>query len=595
MKLNALLLVLLLPVALPARADNYALIIGIDEYQDRNNINPLGAAAKDAKELAKPLTEVADFPKDNVRLLTSEGEPKPTGSNIVFELGQLAKSVKVGDTVFITFSGHGVESEADETTYLLPYDADARTEATLARTGVSTAEIMKQLKKLPARAVIVALDMCRSDPKKGARDVTAGNRFGKRQAENFRTLVVESAQSGGAAPKLFVTLFACSPGQRSWEWRTKQRGYFSYYLEEGLRRGAADSSGAVRLPNLISYLEKAVPGAVQREEGQEQTPAKFEVGTGAQDVVLAKGRPAGSGGSTAVPVEVGSSAKDRFDAAYQKGLELLKNGRLDAAQLKFEEASEIESKSIAPIVQLAYLAFLRRDWPGAEKHWKRALEIQPSSSIVLGGYASHLATLRDFARSEELYKKAIEAAPDEPINYTGLAVVLVSKQDLDGAERAYRRASELDPKNAEAVAGMGSVRLQKGDVAEGERLLKRALQLDPKNTMVRVYLAQNHLARKDYKEAERLYLEAIALEPMSAMLKTGLGLTLQLKGDLRAAERLLREAVDLDPQVGFFRINHAHVLLLMRDRDEAMREARKAIELGYKQKHPVFDALGLKP
>ena len=82
----ALLLIPMIP-AFPAYGDNHALVIGIDEYQDRNNINPLGAAAKDAKDSLRTLTEVAEFPKANVRLLTSDGENKPTGANIVFEPG----------------------------------------------------------------------------------------------------------------------------------------------------------------------------------------------------------------------------------------------------------------------------------------------------------------------------------------------------------------------------------------------------------------------------------------------------------------------------------------------------------------------------
>ena len=602
MKLRWLVFLVLLLTGVQARADNHALLIGIDEYQDRNNINPLSAAAKDAKDLAKTLIDVADFPAANVHLLTSDGENKPTGANIVFELGQLVKSVKAGDTVFITFSGHGVESEADEVTYLLPYDADARSEATLTRTGVSTAELFKQIKRLPARAVVFALDMCRSDPKKGARDVTASNRMGKRQAENFRTLVVQAAQgdtSPGAAgdrPRLLLTLFACSPGQRSWEWGAKQRGYFSYFLEQGLRAGAADSTGVVRLPNLISYIEKAVPGAVQRELGQDQTPAKFEVGTGAQDVILAKSRPAGSGGETAVPVQIGSSAKERYDAAFQRGMELYKQGRFDAAQLKFEDASEIDPKAAMPVARLADIAYwFRKDVAATEALWKKAIDLDNTSGRMLGGYANFLFGQQNLAKSIEVYEKALALSPNEPLLHSGIALAYQFSDKLADAERHFRKSSEIDPKDSQSISGLGYLRALQGDLPEAERILKRASALDPKSIIPFVYLGEAYSRANKIAEAERTYEQAIALEPKNGGLHIGLGLILIRKGDTKGAVARIRQAVEIDPRDGRFRANLAHALLRNGQRDEAVKEANKALELGFRREHPAFDALGIKP
>lgn len=587
--------------ALTARAENHALLIGIDEYQDRNNINPLGAAARDARDLAKALAEVSQFPQSNIHVLTSDGETKPTGANIVFELGQLAKAVKPGDVVFFAFSGHGVESEADEITYLLPYDADARSEATLARTGVSTAELFKQLKRLPAKAVVLAFDMCRSDPKKGARDVVATNRLGKRQAEKFRNLVLDAAQGAGTSetagrPRLVVTLFACSPGQRSWEWTSKQRGYFSYFLEEGLRRGAADSAGEVRLPNLINYLEKAVSGAVQRELGQDQTPAKLEIGTGAQEVVLARSRPAGNGGETAVPAQVGSTAKDRYDAAFQRAIELHKQGRIDAAQLKFEEASELDPKAARPVHFLADIAFWnRKDLAESEKLYKRALDLEPKNGKLLGAYANYWFARQDLPKAVELYKQAIALAPDNARLHIGLATVSQFRSEFAEAEKHFEQARLLDPKDAESIAGLGYMRATQGKLAEAETLLKRAAVLDPKSFMPLMYLAETYAMGKKYADAERAYEQAIALEPTFAGLQMGIGLVLTRKGDHKAALARMQKAIDMDPKNGMFRANLASVLLYLGDRNEARREAQRAIDLGFRQKHPAFDSLGLKP
>src|SRR6185437_4977877 len=49
------------------RADNYALLIGIDQYQQSDAINGLAGASNDAKGLAATLEQVSGFPADHVR------------------------------------------------------------------------------------------------------------------------------------------------------------------------------------------------------------------------------------------------------------------------------------------------------------------------------------------------------------------------------------------------------------------------------------------------------------------------------------------------------------------------------------------------
>ena len=74
--------------------------------------------------------------------------PKPTGANILAELDRLTTRVKAGDTVFILYSGHGIEM--DRVSYLLPWDTDARSDQTLKASALSTAEITARLQKVPA-------------------------------------------------------------------------------------------------------------------------------------------------------------------------------------------------------------------------------------------------------------------------------------------------------------------------------------------------------------------------------------------------------------------------------------------------------------
>src|SRR5262245_41514896 len=59
----------------PDRAKRWALLIGVDEYKDKQ-INPLGGAANDARALAGALTRYAGFSPEQVILLASDQPPE---------------------------------------------------------------------------------------------------------------------------------------------------------------------------------------------------------------------------------------------------------------------------------------------------------------------------------------------------------------------------------------------------------------------------------------------------------------------------------------------------------------------------------------
>src|ERR1700686_3566561 len=65
--------------AWPRKAKRFAMVIGVDEYQD-TQISKLNGASNDAKSLANALIEYGGFPADQVILFTSDqpSERHPT-------------------------------------------------------------------------------------------------------------------------------------------------------------------------------------------------------------------------------------------------------------------------------------------------------------------------------------------------------------------------------------------------------------------------------------------------------------------------------------------------------------------------------------
>ena len=101
--------------------NSYALIIGIDKYENVQNLN---YAVKDAESIQDILVNTFNFPESNIKLLKNE---EATKQNILKSFSDITKKADDKDRVLIYFAGHGATDdlpEGGEMGYLLPVDGD---------------------------------------------------------------------------------------------------------------------------------------------------------------------------------------------------------------------------------------------------------------------------------------------------------------------------------------------------------------------------------------------------------------------------------------------------------------------------------------
>lgn len=495
---------LILAAARMSQADNYALIVGIDQYQQSQRINTLQGATNDAKALANTLETVAGFPASNVTLLVSGSDPEPTGSNISGAVDAISKKIKAGDTLFVLYSGHGIDM--DGTSYLVPWDADARTAASLTRTALPTSELRDTLAKVPAKILLMAFDMCRSDPRKGSRDLSSNNLLGPNQARDLH--IVPKKDSKSAGPTNVITLFACREGERSWEWEDKQRGFFSYFLQQGLTHDAADSSGVVKSGTLVAYLQKSVYGAVSRDEGESQTPFALLDGKDPNDVVLVTKAEAGSSGAvTTLP----ASQSGPFDESMQQGFELYQQKQYQQAQAKFETA----------------------------------LSQQPDSAKAANGLGRAYRDAKGNMKAEKYLRQAVQLDPKNSNFATDLADNLSARHDSVEAIPLYRTAMELDPGNTAPVLKYADICRQTKDNGTAKRLLIRATLINPKDPHPWDSLREIYYANRDYSSAEANYRKAVKLDTFGGQYLGHLVRCLMKEGKKADAQKIMDQSGDL--------------------------------------------------
>ncbi|MDQ2687348.1 MAG: caspase family protein [Armatimonadota bacterium] len=483
--LRSLWACLIVPLAFaitPCRADSHALVIGIDDYKQTDRINSLGGATNDAHALAKTLEDVAAIPAANVRTLVSGADPEPTTVNILAEVDRLAKRVKPGDTAWVLFSGHGIE--IDGVSFLVPWDADAHTEETLKDTALPTAVLRDHLARIPAKTLILSFDMCRTDPRKGSRDLSSNNLLGANQARDL-TLVPAKDASG---PQDIVTLYACSEGERSWEWTDKHRGFFSWYLEQGLRHDAADNQGVVRVNNLVSYVKKAVYGAVQREEGESQTPFPAVEGKDAPNVILARGLAPSAGGATAV-VKADPTPQGQYDASLQQGYEAQQANQPVQAQAKFQTALSVQPESAQAANGLGHAYLTQNKLDKAEESFRQAVQLDPKNANYADDLGVVLFNRRNNAEAEKSFQQAIALDATDPAPVKHLAILYrANKRDSD-AEPLLLKAMDINPKDAEAPDMLGDIYMGRKDYGAAEAKYQRAVRLDSGNGKYLSHLA----------------------------------------------------------------------------------------------------------
>ncbi len=327
--------------ALPSQNKRWALVIGVDKYED-SNISALKGAANDARGLKEVLVKFAGFPEDQVIVLSSNEpfERQPTRRNILRRLSNLAGLVPQDGLLLISFAGHGIDRNGQG--FLIPSDATF-TEDTrlLEETAISVNSVKERIKATAVQQVMIFLDACRSYP------------TGRSDSSNPLTPAFTNALNFDARNRevnAFAILYATEVGSRAYEYGEKHQGYFTWAITQALKGAAANERGDITLGALVKYLESTVPKLVAIDYGAKviQRPFANIEGYRADELVLASIAPGkvNASPSTVVDFETAlwNSIKDgRNPADFESYLRLYPEGR-------FAEIARGKRQPVGPVL-----------------------------------------------------------------------------------------------------------------------------------------------------------------------------------------------------------------------------------------------------
>jgi len=251
------------------KGNRWAVIVGVNEYEDRINYPPLQVCIKDALALRLQLIE-SGYDEKNIRILTDNVGDIPNHDNILIALTSLAESTKEDDLLLFYYSGHGIEKGGES--YLVGRSGH---HLIIEDSAIPVSKVKEIMRKSKARAKIIILDACHSGI-----DLGDGTSKGhSRMTEKFIQSVFEEAKG-------FAILASCEKDELSYEWRENERSVFTHYLLEALKGNADfDDKGFITIQDVNRFVVDGVKGW-SRDNKRRQTPTlQYEV---SGDIILVK-------------------------------------------------------------------------------------------------------------------------------------------------------------------------------------------------------------------------------------------------------------------------------------------------------------------
>jgi tetratricopeptide (TPR) repeat protein len=197
------------------------------------------------------------------------------------------------------------------------------------------------------------------------------------------------------------------------------------------------------------------------------------------------------------------------------------------------------------------------DWPGAEREYKRAIELNPNNAYARQAYGNYLEA--------------------------------VGRLDEAIAER--KRAGGLDPLTPFTVADVGYPYYYAGQYDQAIEYFRRALELDPNFFWSHLWIGQAYVEKKMYEEAIVQIQKAIALSSGNTRAIATLGYAYGVSGKRGEAQKVLDQLKERSKSSYVSPYFIALVYSGLGEKDHAFEWLEKA----YDEHHPYITLINVEP
>lgn len=220
-------------------------------------------------------------------------------------------------------------------------------------------------------------------------------------------------------------------------------------------------------------------------------------------------------------------------------------------------------------------AHAKGDLKKAVELYTRAIKIFPEFPEAEYQRASALRSLGDLAGAEKGFRRALEIREDWTLALAGLGSLLAEEKKYSEAEKLLEHSIELEPQNFPAYAALADIRTKNNASPEILReLLARVSELTSKaNPPASIWIARAQLeqALEMYREAVESATNALAIDPQDRSAKY-LRAELALRsGDTVQALKFADELAASEPDNIDQKMLHVNILIAEGRSDDALK------------------------
>ena len=193
------------------------------------------------------------------------------------------------------------------------------------------------------------------------------------------------------------------------------------------------------------------------------------------------------------------------ESRLQEGISLHQEGKLDQAELIYQQILQINPENAEVLHLLGMIAYQVEKYDLAVNLINQAIEIDNRQPVFLKSLGCILQERKKLREAIQAYQEAIELDPADSKIHNNLGDALKEQGELEQAIDAYNKALEFNPHNAETYNNLGTVLQDKGNLESAIATYRKALEIDPYDQHAHLNISMLHLLQGDFENGWKQY------------------------------------------------------------------------------------------